>query len=90
MNTEELLRPAAEEVVPNGFWRRLFRMHEHCFHATETLRSNRHLERTCCHCGRREESDLQRVPVEHGVHAPKSVPLPYNWSEWKKAAEGGY
>ena len=80
MDTEELLRPVADDIVERGWWGRLFGMHPHCFHSVATSREDA-LYRKCCHCGRFEESKLT-VVGGHGPYAPKGAEQTLVWSSW--------
>ena len=84
LTTEEMLKPAAEEVELRPWWRRWLRLHAHCFHACANRGSAHCLYRKCCHCGRLEYSTLEKVATEHGTYAPEDVPLPMNWTAWRR------
>ena len=83
MTTEELLKPAMDDVEPRTLWGRVFGLHEHCFHRLPEYCTEEYNGRQCCHCGRREMSRLVVVDG-HGKFGPRGLPRTMIWSSWKK------
>lgn len=79
------------EKIPNGFWRRVFRLHEHCMHTyveSNALSASRQVRRCCC-CWKGQQREAH--VVDHGVMLNphelvdnKSLSHSVVWTDWGK------